>query len=162
MDIKNWASIICIVAIVSGIFVVIIPESKIKKVYRVMVTSFLLYAFLLPFINKNYVSFDFSEFLNTNERLKEEYNEESYDIFEESAKKVLENEIETKLKNSGVNVKVKVECTVEEENFSVEKITVICDMTEQSIGAITEMLDEFKTENTRVVFEGGLDAERLF
>lgn len=154
MDIKNWASVICVVAIVSGIFVVIIPGSKIKKVYRIMITLFLLYAFLLPIINQNHFSFNLGEFIESNESLKQEYNSESFDIFEESAKSVIENEIETKLKNLGMEAKVEVECIAQEEFFSIEKITVICDASEKNKDVILQILDEFKTENTRVVFEG--------
>lgn len=153
MDIKSWASVICVVAIVSGILVVIIPESKIKKIYNFFVTSLLIYAFLLPLVNKTYSSFDLNEFLESDERLKREYSGESFDIFEESAKNVLENEIREKLKISGFDTKVNVECKVEKETFSVEKITVICS-TVESKEKIIEILDEFKTENTRVVIEG--------
>ncbi len=154
MNIKNWASVICVVAIVSGILAVIIPDSKIKKAYNVLTISLLLYAFLLPFISKNFISFDFGEFLDKNERLKEEYNEEAFDIFEESAESVLEGEISTKLKNSGIVAEAEVECIVKEEKFYIDKILIICDKPDYSKEKIDEILDEFKTENTRVVIEG--------
>ena len=153
MDIKNWASVISVIAIVSGVLIVIIPENKIKKIYNIIVTLFLIYAFLLPFNNKTYSTFDLNRFLKSNENLKQEYNEKSLDIFEESAKSVLESKIEEKFKNSGIDAKVNIECKVEEDAFIIDKISVICSSTQHK-SIITKILDEFKTEYTKIVFEG--------
>ncbi len=152
--IKDWSVIISAVAIVSGIFIMLIPESKLKEAYKIMVTTLVIYSVLLPIVNNRYDAFDLNSLLQENTELKNKYYNESYDVLKESAEDVLEREITSALKSENLNAVCSVTCVVENENFSVEEIVITGRFSDTEKNAISDLLKDYKTEGTKVVFAG--------
>lgn len=153
-DVKQWCMLISAVSIVSGIIMSIIPESKLKKVYNCLVTVLLVYVFILPLIKEEKYDFDFKSYLKQNEEVSKEFSDKSFLPAESVINSEIGESIERRLKENGFDADCTVKCTVGQNNFSVDKITVLIadDFSKNEI--INDILKEYTTALTKIEFVG--------
>lgn len=153
-DIKQWCNVICIVAILSGVFITLIPENKLKQLYKFIVSGLIIYAVIIPFNSGADFDFKIEDYILQNEELKIQYKEKSYNVIMQSLEEALETEIKNTALCNGYNLSCKVKCCVMDDNYYIDKIILIGYLTDADKEELENLLSTFKTKQTVIVFEG--------
>lgn len=88
--IKEWTYTICITLIVSVIFSVLSPKGNIGKFYKIILSMFIFFSFIIPFANEN-INISLPEMDNV---ISEQMQEDSYSA-------IIKNNVLTSLENGG-------------------------------------------------------------
>ena len=137
--INSWAQGIIIVAIISTIIEMILPEGNNKKYVKVILGFYVLFVIINPIISglsKSNISFN--TILNKTNKEMEKYNNnyisiETNSYIEDTYKNNLKKDIESKLKEKGFNTK-NIKLYIETEN-------------EEKYGQINSIVLEIEKEN---------------
>lgn len=116
--IENWSKAICIVTIISGVLVSVIPKNKLSSAYKTLVAILLLYLFLSPV---NSLIDDISSFSFNSSAYDEN---EMYSIADvpiiESGETALSETITSLLYENGYKAKCKVKLTKRDDLYSAD------------------------------------------
>lgn len=147
-QIREWATILCISSVTSGILIFLIPEGRLKKTAEIVVSLFLMVSLVSIFSGE----FDFDKDKNNDFSVKtENYSVDFNDYLIEQSRSTVENLIVSELSgvcNNSFSVKTQwhvtdntvcmdgIEISVDEKDMS--KINVI----KSKIGALTGVIPE--------------------
>ncbi|MCM1364063.1 MAG: hypothetical protein NC122_03235 [Faecalibacterium sp.] len=141
-DINNWIITMSVISVAAGVIVCLIPKSKLKKTYSVLIGVLILYTVALPFMRSEVIDFSLKEILSMTDDISEQFSEKNDDLIIQAAITGIENAIKSKLDEDGlVYGDIKVKCSATDDNITVYKVTVY-ESKESDKNAITNIIKD--------------------
>ncbi|MFI3142141.1 MAG: hypothetical protein R3Y27_07555 [Clostridia bacterium] len=132
---------ICLVSILSGVLLSIIPKSKMKSAFNMLCISILIYTIVFPLSSYDLTSLDFDSLLSINTELEQDYEEQNERLTIQTSETIIEETIKEQLSENKIEFdEVQVICVYEDENLVIDDINVIGDFTEQESEIISEII----------------------
>ncbi|MBQ3136066.1 MAG: hypothetical protein IJB74_01155 [Clostridia bacterium] len=154
--INLWCKLVSAVSIISSVFLVLVPEGRIKKSLNTLLSTVLIFAFLLPFGGNKHIDFAsmFDEPLKTEAELENEFKSYSLDSLVLCAEKETEEYVMNLVSNYNVSAECKVKCEYADENIIIEKIELTGEIDGKNMSEIYSEIRNICTENTLVILNG--------
>ena len=127
--IKSWAALAAVTAVVSAVFVSLLPQGKMKNAFLALVGVVLLCALLSPFCAKGNSGFDvFEDYSSVLKKNEESYQRKSEEVAVSVAEKGYENALRQSFLQNGIEarrikVKCKSDCSAEKAEITLENGT---------------------------------------
>lgn len=143
---SNWAEQIIIAVVITSIFEMLLPDNKNKKYIKIVMGIYILFSIISPIIDKKeIISLDTinleSYAVNDNKPKTEEVNQQSMDErLQQLYVEELENNIKTKIKQEGYNLKsCKIDAVLygDENKQGINKIDIIISKDNDNINTKT-------------------------
>lgn len=127
--IKSWAALAAVTAVVSAVFVSLLPQGKMKNAFLALVGVVLLCALISPLSAKNKSGFDvFEDYSSMLKKNEESYQRKSEEVAVSVAEKGYENALRQSFLQNGIEarkikVKCKSDCSAEKAEITLEEGT---------------------------------------
>lgn len=137
---NDWCRLICVVSIVSGVLMALLPGSKLDSAFKGLVSLVLISCFILPVDGKT-VSFSIDEITAATDSEKE-YFVDSGTVVIDCAESLLEDTLNSELKKISPDIYCKTSIVYTDETAYIEKIEVYgCGDEYERENAITVIAD---------------------
>ena len=151
-----WCKTIAVIAIVSSLIMLILPESKSKKTFRGLISLIIIYVIINPFADSGpdfSLVYSFDEKNNTS-KLKESFeNYEKYPLII-TAEDETEKYIDEILKKIGVDGEGEVRCDYVDENIIINEVVIRGNFSSENKRIIKDEIKKICTEETLIIFSG--------
>lgn len=146
--IQDWAVLLCISSVISGMLVFLVPDGKLRKTANIVISVFLLTACVSLFSDKTLLGIDFDTDLSVNAEI---YTENINEYLIEQSKKTTEDLIADELKSiCSYPYAVDTQWNATNNNISLIGVTVAVSSADVSrisgiktkIGALTGIVPE--------------------
>lgn len=124
--IKSWAALAAVTAVVSAVFVSLLPQGKMKNAFLALVGVVLLCALISPLSAKRKSGFDvFEDYSSVLKKNEESYQRKSEEVAVSVAEKGYENALRQSFLQNGIEarrikVKCKSDCSAEKAEITLE------------------------------------------
>jgi hypothetical protein len=152
--INQWTLTICAVSIISGILLYIIPKSNQKNLFKVIVSTILVYSVIHPLIGSKGIDFRIDDFLSDNYQVSENLDNYALNSMLSSAEKAIEELLEAEATENKISCNFKCECIIENNEIAIKKILVKSFLTDSEKDLIIDIITEFAFDESVVTFEG--------
>lgn len=154
--INSWCRIIALISFLSSVIFLIIPESKIKKAFKILLSLIMIYAFVSPLSN-NEVDFSFTDNYFgdiSSEAENEIINEYKYYPVVEAGETELENYFNDILLKFGTKCQCEVNCEYDGEKLLLKEVIIYGSLSEDEKTVITDEVRKTGDEETIISFSG--------
>lgn len=155
-SINLWCKLIALISVVSAVTELIVPENKIKKTYRMLMTFILIFAFVSPLsdnIDSPFFSEDFesSYKIRGEEALLSEYTDYAliYAVQSETEKYIKETLILSEL-----NIDCDVRCICENGVIKINSIEFSGEINDESKHSVFIKISGICDKDTKFIFNG--------
>ncbi len=155
--IKSWAALAAVTAVVSAVFVSLLPQGKMKNAFLALVGVVLLCALISPLSAKSKSGFDvFEDYSSMLRKNEESYQRKSEEAAVSVAEKGYENALRQSFFQNGIEArKIKVKC---KSDCSAEKAEITLE--EGTDEGKVRQLSEKVLKNAKVVIKRVEDNEK--
>lgn len=144
-SINAYIKLICIISIVAGVVITLVPKGRMKSSFISLCSIILLSSMVLPFRGTDTKIFENPEV--TAEKNSDAIIERTQQMEKELFETAVEDAVETNLRNSGIIADVTVEGELSEDEVSIETVTVYGDFDSETAEYIIGLLaDDFGKE----------------
>lgn len=124
-QINDWIISIAVVSIAAGVITCIIPKSKLKKTYCILISVLMLYTVMLPIIRNDKIEFDIDTVFDIDGEVSSNLNERNESVMILSAQTGIENAIARLLNENSIQYeKIAVKCQMENESIKTKSVSV--------------------------------------
>lgn len=124
-QINDWIISIAVVSIAAGVITCIIPKSKLKKTYCILISVLMLYTVMLPIIRNNKIKFDIDAVFDIDGEVSLNLNEKNESVMIASAQTGIENAIVRLFSENSIQYeKIDVKCKIENEGIKNQSVSV--------------------------------------
>lgn len=151
-QVEAWCKTVCIVTIASGILISLMPQNKLSSAVKTLTAIILVYAIIMPItqIESGDISFDFTM---SDDQKHEIENLSSSNVID-YAEEMLENEIDTLIKDIKKDSKSYVDIFEKNGVAEVERITITGDLGKKEKERITDLIQEKLQKEINIEFSG--------
>lgn len=147
--IAMWIELCTVFAIISAIFQVIVPESKLKNVYKTMCALIMLFSFFSVFSGLENTDIKAENFVSDNSV---EINERAEALIVDEGENMMNNLIENRLYENGIEAKIKTEMIFTDDTLKVKSIYLYGSFSEKDKALTETMIKEYIGEECEVIF----------
>ena len=156
IKLREWIVLITFVTIMSAVFLCIVPSGKMKAAFGILCGIVIVYAAISPLVGIDIEDVDFDAIFNDDEEQSESYSSLADDAMLLAAQDSISDAVESVLKNAGlISRKIEAECEIQSGEIVLSEITVFCSFDEYEKEKAAKLLEQFCSENTRIIFVTG-------
>lgn len=156
IKLKEWIVLITFVTIMSAVFLCLVPSVKLKSAFGILCGIVIIYTAVSPLVGLDIEDVDFEAIFNLNEEQSEGYSALSDNALLLAAQDSVEKAIEAKLLNAGIkSEKITAECKMENGEIVLYEIVLYCSLSEAEKNRASNLLEEFRSKNTKIIFVSG-------
>lgn len=154
--INSWCRIIALISLLSSVLLLVVPESRIKKAFKTLLSFILIYAFISPLSN---IDADFSFVDNylsgvSSDSQEKIINDYQYYPVIQAGEAELEIYFNDIISKCGAQGKCEVICNYEEERILIKEVIIHGLIGEKERNLITDEVRKVGDEETIISFSG--------
>ncbi len=154
-NLNTWCRLVAVTSVASAVFMLIVPEGRVKSGYKILLTVILVFSFLYPLKGKSadFLRFDdLSDFI-TNENVTEieSYRDSALILAAESE---TERYLQEVLTSMDKEYSCSVKCYYDGEKITIESVEIEGKVKEEDRSLIYEKIKEITDEETEVRING--------
>ncbi len=151
-----WCKIVSSVSVISAVFMLVVPESKIKKAFKTLLTLILLFSLLFPFKTGDIVLSSFADKITSfhANNYKAEINDYKDIAVIYASQTEIENYLTETFSVSGIDCDCRVICDYDGEKIHIVKIEIEGDLSDEEKKFMCFKINEISDEETEVIFNG--------
>ena len=156
IKLKEWIVLITFVTIMSAVFLCLVPSGKLKSAFSVLCGIIIIYAAVSPFVGLDIEDVDFDAFFVTDEEVSESYSSLGENAALLAAQDSIDDAVEAILKKAGFQFeKVETQCRMQNGEIVLTEIVIYCAFDESEKEKALNLLEDFKSESTQIIFVSG-------
>ncbi len=144
-----WIKMCAVCAVVSAVFTVIVPESKLKGAYKTLCSLIMLFAFFSVFISGNNID------IKTNDAYtygSAEISERTDELLIDEGEKMMNNLIENKLYEGGIEACCETEMHLDDDTIKINCIYLYGSFSEKEKETAKRIIHDYLGEECEVIF----------
>ncbi len=144
-----WIKMCAVCAIVSAVFTVIVPESKLKGAYKTLCSLIMLFAFFSAFSSGKSIDIKQSDFLTDNSA---SISEKTDELLIDEGEKMMNNLIENKLYEGGIEAECKTEMHFSDDTMEIQRIYLYGSFSEKETDKAKRIIYDYLEKECEVIF----------
>ena len=144
-----WIKMCAVCAIVSAVFTVIVPESKLKDAYKTLCSLIMLFAFFSVLTSGKNIDVKHSDFYTDNS---ESISEKTNELLIDEGEKMMNNLIENKLYEGGVKAECKTEMYFSDDKMEIQRIYLYGSFSEKETDKAKRIIYDYLEKECEVIF----------
>ena len=153
-EIKQWATMISSVSIISGVLICVLPKSSHKNLFKTITGIVLLYAVITPIIGADGIDFNIEDYLKDNYSVSENINKYALSSVVDSAEKAIEEILLKEAQRVNISCSFICECDVEDDKIVLTALTVTPELSDENMKIIEEFAVSLGFDKSIISFEG--------
>ena len=144
-----WIELCAVCAVVSSVFTVIVPESKLKGAYKTLCSLIMLFAFFSVLTSGRNIVLNNEKLYTDNSS---EISEKNDELIIDEGERMMNNIIENKLYEGGIKAECRAEMMFSDDTLKIRCIYLYGSYSENEKEAAKRIIKEFLKEECEVIF----------
>lgn len=153
-EIKQWATMISSVSVISGVLICVLPKSSHKNLFKTITGIVLLYAVITPIIGADGIDFNIEDYLKDNYSVSESIDKYALSSVVDSAEKAIEEILLKEAQRVNIPCSFICECDVEDDKIVLTALTVTPELSDENMKIIEEFAVSLGFDKSIISFEG--------
>ena len=147
--ISLWIKMCAVCVVISAVFTVIVPESKLKDAYKTLCSLIMLFAFFSVLTSGKNIDVKHSDFYTDNS---ESISEKTNELLIDEGEKMMNNLIENKLYEGGVKAECKTEMHFSDDTMEIQRIYLYGSFSDIEADKAKRIIYDYLEKECEVIF----------
>lgn len=152
--IKQWALILSLISIISGLILAVVPYSTHKKIFKTVISVIMIYSALQPLIGIKGVNFNIDDYLKDNYDTSCEMDKYALRAMISSAERAVEDLLSEKAESAGLNLIFDCRCYENNGEIKIERIYISPPVDETLKGEVDNIIESTGLDKHLITYIG--------